>query len=40
VLSLGFPDESRGLFQEYETRALRPDDFLRIRNTGIRCTLH
>jgi hypothetical protein len=35
VLSLGFLDESRGLFQEYETRALRPDYFLRIRNTGI-----
>jgi len=35
VQDLGFIDESRGLFEEYENSALRPDYFLRLRDTGI-----
>jgi hypothetical protein len=33
--TLGFVDESRGLFDSYETSALRPDYFLRMKDTGI-----
>lgn len=33
--TLGFMDESRGLFDSYETSALRPDYFLRLKDTGI-----
>jgi hypothetical protein len=33
--TLGFADESRGLFDAYETSALRPDYFLRLNDTGI-----
>lgn len=33
--TLGFVDESRGLFHEYESSALRPDYFLRLKDTGI-----
>jgi hypothetical protein len=35
VYTLGFIDESRGLFEGYETSALRPDYFLRLNDTGI-----
>jgi len=33
--SLGFVDESKGLFVSYETSALRPDYFRTLDNTGI-----
>jgi hypothetical protein len=33
--TLGFVDESRGLFEGYEARAMRPDYFLQLRDTGI-----
>lgn len=32
---LGFKDESKGLFANYHNKALRPDYFLPIGNTGI-----
>ena len=32
---LGFKDESKGLFANYHNKALRPDYFLPISNTGI-----
>lgn len=32
---LGFVDESTGLFDGYDTRALRPDYYLRVGGTGI-----
>jgi len=32
---LGFVDESRGLFDNYENRALRPDYYLPVGDTGI-----
>ena len=32
---LGFKDESKGLFANYHNKALRPDYFLQIGNTGI-----
>jgi hypothetical protein len=32
---LGFVDESTGLFDGYENRALRPDYYLRVGETGI-----
>jgi hypothetical protein len=32
---LGFVDESKGLFDSYENRALRPDYYLRVGDTGI-----
>ena len=35
ALGLGFADESEGLFQSYETSALRPDYFVRLDDTGI-----
>lgn len=35
ALSLGFVDESKGLFQGYETSALRPDYYLKVGETGI-----
>lgn len=35
ALELGFADESRGLFLEYDNRGLRPDYFLRLGDTGI-----
>ena len=35
ALSLGFADESRGLFSEYENRGLRPDYFMQVGDTGI-----
>lgn len=35
ALDLGFADESKGLFAEYETSALRPDYFLKLDGTGI-----
>jgi hypothetical protein len=31
----GFIDESKGLFQAYDTSAVRPDYFLRVGETGI-----
>lgn len=33
--SLGFRDESKGLFASYLTSALRPDYFLEIEDTGV-----
>jgi len=33
--NLGFVDESRGLFESYENRALRPDYYLPVGDTGI-----
>lgn len=35
IRSLGFVEESRGLFAEYESSALRPDYFLPLGDTGI-----
>jgi hypothetical protein len=35
ALGLGFVDESKGLFAEYDTSGLRPDYFLRLAETGI-----
>jgi hypothetical protein len=35
ALDLGFADESTGLFDGYENRALRPDYYLRVGETGI-----
>ena len=35
AIELGFGDESRGLFQSYDTSALRPDFFLPLGDTGI-----
>ncbi|QGG41853.1 hypothetical protein [Aeromicrobium yanjiei] len=32
---LGFVDEAKGLFAEYPNKALRPDFFLRLGDTGI-----
>jgi len=32
---LGFVDESRGLFEGYKNRAVRPDYFRRMGDTGI-----
>jgi hypothetical protein len=32
---LGFVDESKGLFEAYKNRAVRPDYFRRMRDTGI-----
>jgi len=34
-LELGFTDESKGLFQDYENNKLRPDYFLKLGDTGI-----
>lgn len=33
--SLGFRDESRGLFSGYQTKALRPDYFLPVGDSGV-----
>lgn len=33
--SLGFKDESAGLFKEYETKSLRPDYYKEVHTTGI-----
>jgi hypothetical protein len=35
ALQLGFRDESRGLFAEYPSSALRPDYFMPLDDTGI-----
>lgn len=35
LTSLGFQDESKGLFGNYDNRAVRPDFFLRLDQTGI-----
>jgi hypothetical protein len=32
---LGFGDESKGLFDSYESRLVRPDYYLRLGHTGI-----
>lgn len=32
---LGFSDESRGLFERYSSRALRPDYYRRVGTTGV-----
>src|SRR5687768_10390613 len=35
AVELGFRDESKGLFNEYANKALRPDYYLPVADTGI-----